>query len=592
MPQLIQLEEEGPRTGTVVSNLKGLDLSRNAQMIEKEFSRKAENLIFTEDGLETDNGIKQYQGPVDGVPRRIWEHELISGSIEYLLITNTSLYRQVTSQWVPVNDGNSTTMDAGASATDVLIPVAATAGFSATDLVGVLQDSGAYHMSTVASVSAGVSITLDVGLVSDAASGNAVVNAYELAGSDANPVVAVSVPFADDIAFTNGIDKVQRYDTGAVSCAAVANLPSGGDTICVALAVFDNSLVLLGTTEGGTSYPRRARWCEPGDITDWTGTNAGYEDLLDYTHPLLAGLPIGPYLAVYRSKSITRCVAENSADKRFRFHTVITGEGISSANSVADLGQEHLFIGNRNIYLYEGGFDIKPVGDKISKALLDVNGLLNQAYKDRMFLVYDPRFFKLYVFYTDTDGDYPNKALIYNRVVDEWTQRDFSKKFAGWGITSDTSILTWNDLVGTWLEQEWRYGVAPAVTSRPVIILCSATENETFEYSSNTSDDDGTSITATLETGDFGAPNMQSRFDYIEVAGSGGSLAVWYSKDRGNNFSLLDTIAFSADEDRKRFYNNGVGQFIFKTIRFRFVCSTFFRFNEYTIASSIEDEVI
>jgi hypothetical protein len=81
------------------------------------------------------------------------------------------------SVWITAGSADpiTTTLDVAASSTDTVIPVTSTAGFAVGDHVSVELDTstnGLWHHSTIASISAGVSITLDDAIPSDASIGN------------------------------------------------------------------------------------------------------------------------------------------------------------------------------------------------------------------------------------------------------------------------------------------------------------------------------------------------------------------------------------------------------------------------------------
>ena len=67
-----------------------------------------------------------------------------------------------------------TTLDVGEATSSTVLDVASTTGFSVDDIVLVQLDNGQTHRTTVASISAGVSLTVNDGLPSAAASGNIV----------------------------------------------------------------------------------------------------------------------------------------------------------------------------------------------------------------------------------------------------------------------------------------------------------------------------------------------------------------------------------------------------------------------------------
>ncbi|MHC4744330.1 MAG: hypothetical protein ACYS8Z_20640 [Planctomycetota bacterium] len=102
-----------------------------------------------------------------------------------------------------------------------------------------------------------------------------------------------SVSFHGKVVITNGIDKIQVWDEdtpGTVFAAlgSSSGLDTDGGTTYVTTAKYlwkhENYLHLGYTTEGGTSYPFRWRWCGYGNEEAWqsTGgtTDAGYKDVL------------------------------------------------------------------------------------------------------------------------------------------------------------------------------------------------------------------------------------------------------------------------------------------------------------------------
>lgn len=67
-------------------------------------------------------------------------------------------------------------MDDAALAGATVIPLESTTGLAATNRVSLILDNGNTHRTTIASVSAGVSVTLNLAIPSKASSGNLLVN--------------------------------------------------------------------------------------------------------------------------------------------------------------------------------------------------------------------------------------------------------------------------------------------------------------------------------------------------------------------------------------------------------------------------------
>jgi len=93
------------------------------------------------------------------------------------------------------------------------------------------------------------------------------------------------------VVITNGVDKVQYWDeTTPGSSFAPLDSSSGLDldggttylTAAKYLIAHENYLFFGYTTEGGTSYPFRIRWCSLGDITDYDETGDGDTGAKDF----------------------------------------------------------------------------------------------------------------------------------------------------------------------------------------------------------------------------------------------------------------------------------------------------------------------
>jgi len=286
-----------------------------------------------------------------------------------------------------------------------------------------------------------------------------------------------------------------------------------------------------------------------------------------------------------------RGIVENSDVRRFDWRSVVSGEGIFSTHGVIDIGTTHLVVGRRNVYEYNGGFELTPIGDKIQPQLLDRNSRMEEGLRGKLFWIFDEIENRAKIMYADAlAAAYPNRMFDFDISSREWTERIFGaspgQEYTGWGETVDTNVLTWDDLVGSWLEQDFKWGGSSASTDRPTILLCGKASTNTYEYSDITADDNGTAITGTIETGDFRSPGIESRFDWFDLVAAGTNIEVLYSINKGVSWISLGTQTFSADILKKRFYK----QFIFDTIRYRLESSTYMRIIRYTFKSSLESE--
>lgn len=581
---------------TIPQLLGGLNLNANSESMQRDQFLQLNNLVLSQGDIVKDTGYADFGDVPGGAPgtfRNIHQHITSSGTASTFGISNLTFFVLANSgvNWhgVQLNGGGSTTIDANVSGTDTVIPVAATTNFAVNDTIALRLDDGSDHISTIASIVSGVSITIDdalagVGVV--ATSGNACIETVTLAGTNDKHVFALTVPWTDELVFTNGIDVLYYYDPTATDVKLVQNLPSGGNTICESIVLFDSSLFLIKTTEGGTNYNNRIRWSDRADYTEWVTGEAGYIDLFDSSDDIRQARKIGPHLAVYRSNSIARGVAVNTAVKRFQWDTMVTAQGIISSAAYADIGDAHIVVGQNKIYRYRGGFDIQEIGEGIESLLFGVQAEMAEDQGHRVFCTYLKDKNDVLIFYQTGSGSFPNKCLRWHGDYNgNWTTREFSDAIQGFGEAVDSTAFTWDDLTGSWEDQTWKWNSSAIVGTSRTILLCSS-DGQVEEYDFITADDDGSAKIFTLETQDFSHPNGFLRHDYLELKGSGGEITVYYSIDEGITFNILEVITIGTTPMKVRLEK----QFIGRSIRYKIEGSSSFSLSWMNIRLSLETE--
>jgi hypothetical protein len=115
--------------------------------------------------------VKQWSHPADGSPGlKVWLRKTVNlffaeGTREYLL--GPSGVRAA-------EDFNTTTIDAAEASGQTVISIAATTNMANSDIIGIEQDDGTLHWSTVSSFSAGDTVTIAAQLTAAASVGNRV----------------------------------------------------------------------------------------------------------------------------------------------------------------------------------------------------------------------------------------------------------------------------------------------------------------------------------------------------------------------------------------------------------------------------------
>ena len=546
--------------------LGGLNSSLVSDAIDDTESLTLNNVIAKTNILSNDSGYDTFGGTVVGAPQATYEFTRQNGLIESILVTTETLYKYNLTQdeWQLIQGIAGTTTVAGYAAGITDIVVTDATDFVTGDLIGVTLHDGTQLQTTITVSGTTFTMADAVPVGNSIDSGAAVVRAVVLAGDLNYQPSFCTIPANDWMVFTNGVDIVKRYDGS--DCVDVPNLPSSGNTTCRAVAYYNTALFLLSTTEGGTPYRQRARRSNQTDPTDWTGGTAGFDDLLDESDEILTGRLLGPYLIIYRTRSIARGSFVGSSGLNYWFETTITTEGVLSTNAVAEMGDYHIFVGHAEVYEYRGDYSMTPIGQKIYYDLFGYDGILDPAYLQRLFATFVEPLNELWIGFVTASGGTTSPNIIYRYNVERkfWYTRTFHNTVNGIGFYVRTGTFIWSDLVGSWAAQTWKWNTISVGSDTQVIHLCVGDESQIYEYDYYSTLDNATPIAYTVETKDFIMADGEFRFDMIEMKIQGTDILLSYSTDEGITWDTLATITQSL-MDKVRVYK----QFIAHRIRFR-----------------------
>jgi hypothetical protein len=529
---------------------------------------------------QRDTGYTTFLGVVRGNPRRQFQHVTRNGVGHLLLITNETLYRRVGNEWQLVGGGTSTTVAVSTFTNgETSVDLASATGFAINDYIGITRNDGTQYQGQITNLVGTVATVSPANGGGTANIGNLIVKGIGLSGNDDNHVVAVTIPWSDECVFTNGVNAPQVYNPTTVTVANLGGLPSSGNTQCKSVAIYDNSLFLINTSEGGQDFPQRMRWSDRANIIVWTGGESGFIDMLGESHHLKHGLPLGPYLFIYRTGSIYRTNAVNSATKRFTHDRMIANDGIFSIAGVVDLGDRHLYCGKDDFYEYRGGYDKVSVGEAIREEFFGNSSPLDKGKTHKLFMVNLEERKEVLIFYQATGATNPRACFRFNDLYKSWGTRDFSEDITGYGTAVNAgSVITWATAVGSWANYAGAWNSSSLVGNDTSVYLLSGTTDRSYEYNFSSGSDNGVSIQSTLDTKDFAIPGWFSRLDFLELKCSGLDIYTYYSFDEGSSWNLIQI--------RDAYNNDTIADFIspgplaipvrlsksitFKKVRFRF----------------------
>jgi len=506
-----------------------------------------------------------------GSPLKFHKLELTNGSTLYFMLTTKTLYKDSSlGYWEPVGRSTINTTVSGILTDTTEISVTDTTGFAVGDVIRVARTNSKYYVGIITSITPGTPGVLSCAneTITGTATGQAVRKCITLTGTVSDKISAVSIPWADQMVFTNGLDAIQVYDDTTGFVSDLTGLPSGGNTKAKSLAVYDSSLFLISTIEGGVNYRQRIRYCDNADIIEWVAGNAGSVDLLDTTKECYAGKILGPYMYIYRSKGIFRVSRSQREDRRFDFDEMITNHGILSSDCLQEIAEnQHAIFDDENIFLYDGGFSVDPIGTPIKRDIFGLTGIMDITAKRKNSLLYVPELRALYAVFQAAGTSSP--LLSYRYSIDEkaWTTRVFPAPAYSMGYGNQASAVTWQTVQGIWSSANyaWNAAITAALADTILLGIGDHPAGGSYVYQQSSETDANSDISYTVQTKNF-IENYKLRFDWIDVWCSGGTIVVEYSINRGQSWANYGTITASVDIARHRVSR----QFISEQYMFRF----------------------
>ncbi len=560
----------------------GIRADLRSDMMDKSECITLKNVLLKDQIVYSDTGYKDIAPnarlPIQGIPQAEISFRRNSGVIETLLVTTQTVYKWDTAEeeWQLITGTASTSVSTSLPYTTgtIEINVTSAVGFSVGDFVGIDMDDGSQHIAIIGFIT-GTIFTLSDSIPGLLSNGAVVHRAVKLAGNLDRQISFDHVPSHDWMVFTNGVDIVKRYD--GTDCVDVPGLPSAGNVVCACVGVYNSALFLGNTVEGGVPFPVRIRRSDQADPTNWTTGTAGKDDLYDLADPIVELMGLGPYLIAYRSGSVARGQFIGAGGLNYQFDTMAHGDGLISANSVVDMDTYHIFVGKNNIYKYKGSFDIEPIAGPIFAKMLGIKGNSNALLRTRTYAFYVSELTEVWIAYCSTSATLaPDTVLRYDVETGAWYERQFANEVTGMGNFQPSLAFAWEDLIGSWDQQTWRWDAHIAIAPLNAVHLLSnivgATAGKVYNYDYLATLDEAAAIGYTVETKDFTVPDTELRFDVLEVFAQGNNVWVQYSIDSGRTWESFDENSYinSVSPQKSKFFK----QFKFNRVRFRFSGNT------------------
>lgn len=268
--------------------------------------------------------------------------------------------------------------------------------------------------------------------------------------------------FGNTVLASNDTEAIQ-YST-ASTFAAVAGAPKA--RILVSVPNFVVALNTQDATASATYGDGPDRWwcCAFQDATDWapsTTTQCTTGRLIGAGGQITAGAQFGTGLVVYKAREMFLGQYAGPPSV-FDFQRIPGDQGCVGPDAVVDIGGAHVFVGEDNIWLYDGSRPI-PISENIVRQWFYDD--LSAQYRFKTSVVYDRNHASVWIYYPSTSsaGEI-NSALVYHLPTKKWGRANRTIEAAmnyvapGQSWTSLGLLgLTWPTLPAVpWGSQIWQ----------------------------------------------------------------------------------------------------------------------------------------
>lgn len=287
------------------------------------------------------------------------------------------------------------------------------------------------------------------------------------------------------------------------------------------------------------------------EITD--DGNQGDIILADAKGAIVRFIKLGSHLAVYCENSIVICDRVPTSSV-FDFDVRVQGIGLAGPGAVTDIGGLHIFLGEDNVYFYDGGLHPRPIGTRIIDKLL---AIYDDTKANRIAIQHDRRRFRVNLFIPSSSDTYPSHVFSYNYLRDTWAYWQMLNGITGIGeaLTGGTAKRFNDALFTTALGDgsferfngfygQFAFGDFAFQDSR-IIPVAGSDDFYVLDFSLTTPSERGNEISATFETelkplgesyGEWG------RITEIEVRYKGSGFALAYQVEEDAEWITLDTF--------------------------------------------------
>ena len=248
----------------------------------------------------------------------------------------------------------------------------------------------------------------------------------------------VSMAYIENyLVFTNGFDAPSKWDGNswtALNASHSGDDIDWGDYRPLIFLPFHFRLVGLNDNKITTGASIRIMYSHAGNFDKIDGES--YSGYIEMTQgmgaKIVSAAPLKNYIGMYKDYCCALLSYIGGAST-FAINVQIEGIGLAAKDAIANLGTSHMFLGSDyNIYRWNGGTELEPVGNPIKKLL---QAEVNRAKVNRSFAVVNIAERQVIFFLPVNNDEYPTRMWIWNLDDETWSKGTVATMSAGNSIS-------------------------------------------------------------------------------------------------------------------------------------------------------------
>lgn len=322
----------------------------------------------------------------------------------------------------------------------------------------------AYHVKYVDASGSGnwIYLGLDNAYLFDGStSSNITRSSTAYTGSEANRWNSCSINKA--LVFNNGYD-VPQMMTSVSPTTLLEDLTAWPATATAkVIRTYKSFLIALNVTKPAGTYPNMVKWSDSADSgtvpSTWDETDptnlAGEYEISETRGACVDGLNLRDQFIIYKEDSVYSMQFTGGINV-FRITRLKDQPGILAQQCAVNFKGGHFVVSApsyRSLYVSDGN-NFQEVGLDIRDGFFDQ---LSPDYYERTYCEHNRKESEIWIMFPTGTGTFPNKALIWNYLEDNWSYRDIpASTHSSVGVvgtlnpTWQSTTDTWATVAGTW----------------------------------------------------------------------------------------------------------------------------------------------